>query len=263
MRVPRVIGLAIALAAMACGGDEVAAPPGGFTSFRVEGRAVDAGGAPLIGGFAVARVWPNYKDEPAGPGARMRTGSDGAFALLFEDLGGAEIDSVSLWALGPGCSTASVATVIPRAELSDGPDGVLTVELPGPARQPVTTAVGTVCASADDASLPAPESFQAMKFAMRIDSVHGELVYGRWLVIYSASFGGWEGFFQGLQRAGYLWLVLTPEIVSPGGCTELRLAIPIGDDGVWGRAEVTKNDGCPSPREPLAFAPDGTQWHFP
>ena len=72
-----------------------------------------------------------------------------------------------------------------------------------------------------------------------------------------------DGTFEGVQREGTLVIVLLPGDLSSGDCTELRLAIPIGAGGEWGRAGVLFDDGCMPDGMDLVFAPMPPGSFFP
>ena len=264
MRIPTLSGLILASGVLACGEQPVAAPSDALASLRVEGRVLDDSGTPVVGGYVWISFWysPDSKEESSAETvSSVGTQPDGTFALHIDGLEGAAIDSIRLHATGPGCSTTGVVTVIPRAGLPEGPDGVLTLDLPsGPAPEPVVTAIGQVCAVGDH---PLFGIVADMSFALRIDSLYGELVYGRWAVVYRHSAAGPQGQFQGVQRASLLVLALTPVEWPYPGCTQLRLAIPIGAAGAWGKAGILYDDGCLPERDDLIFVPETQQTWIP
>lgn len=256
-----VVSLAAVL--LACAG-EPAGPPDALTSLRVEGRLLDPGGVPVASGRVVAVPWYSsaLKEQPEFrfPYHWALTGPDGGFVLSVPDLAGVALDSVVLHAYGPGCDAAESRTMIPADSLPDGPDGQLTLDLTGPARPaPTVTAVGTVCAAGDDPVWGARD----VNLGIRTDSLRGELVYGRWMVTYGHTSVGPDGTFEGVQREGTLVIVLLPGDLSSGDCTELRLAIPIGAGGEWGRAGVLFDDGCMPDGMDLVFAPMPPGSFFP
>jgi hypothetical protein len=171
------------------------------------------------------------------------------------------IDSITLVTVSPGClSPETVLAMIPGDELPDGPHGVLSRDLTaGTAAAVPATAPGQMCARGNH-----PEWGRgAMAVALRIDSVEGELVYGSWRIIYYG-FGDWgSGEFTGLERDGLLTLIMQSADGESNGCSEFRLAIPIGATGQWGPAGILHDGGCLSEDDALTFAPVNPGWYYP
>ena len=259
-------GLILAAGLLACAGDP-AAPPEGLRSLRLEGRLLAPDGAPIAGGRVVFFPWfsAGLKAQPAYPLPYSSndwavSGPDGRFVLSVPGLPGVAIDSVVLTTYGPGCLPEASWTTIVADDLPSGPDGVLTLDLMGaevPA--PAVTAVGQVCAAGDHHEWGALD----IHLAVKIDSLRGELVYGKWVVNYRHSSVGPDGTFQGVQGDGVLVLSLLPGALSSSYCTELRLAIPIGAGGTWGKAGVLYDDGCLPEGMDLVFTPVPAGWFFP
>ena len=243
MHVPLAAGLILVAGLLACAGDSNA-PAHELTSLRVEGRVLDPAGAPVESGRVVFLPWydSGLKEAPGyWPTAWAVTDAEGRFELNVPALAGVAMDSIGLTAYAPGCSPEAVTTVMPADDLPEGPAGTITLDLAGPAvlARPVT-AVGDVCSAGDDPTWGAGD----IALGMRIDSVVGALVYGRWGVFYSHSSVGPDGTFEGVQGDGLLALSMVPGELSTSWCTEVRMVIPTGAGGAWGRASVLFDDGC-------------------
>lgn len=205
--------------------------------FRV--KVVDSTGAPVPGSFLSLRTWPDNR----GWSGYHRTDSLGFFVVDVTQLRAPGLDSVSFFARTPGCSGAArtASVVVGQRRLSAGHGDtntvLLQVEAPFP---PARTAPGEYCA------MGYPSGFFGgldVELGLRVDSLVGPLIYGRWETVYTSTRAGDNGAFIG--GSGPTFAVLNLSVDNPWlDCTGFRLTVAVRPDGSWGTAAVTEPNGC-------------------
>jgi hypothetical protein len=159
------------------------------------------------------------------------------------------LDSVQVALQPPGCVEPTVWV------LGGVHDDTLVVSLVlDTIPPPMSATPGDYCASGVDPRWgPVPE-YRAW---LRIDSVVGTTLFGRWLIVHTASFPSDVGSFTGAIGTGVVFLTL----VNDGPSVECagKVAATVDSTGAWGPVIFTTPTGCLSAPRRWDFSPN----HFP
>ncbi len=239
-------GLLVALAACNDSTDSPAARPR-----FVQTTITTALGAPVPGTYVTIQGWPNSPVRPPVIDPLARTDSAGRFVVQLGTYPDRSLDSVRVRWLSPGCFRATRDTTLYNLALStDTLALILTDSSAGP---PAASSPAEYCGFGVS-GIAGPDAF---RLGLRLDSVVGSQLFGRWRLNYTWTQGDDYGPFVGAQTPTSLQLVLT-HAAPWGTCTGLRLGTARAANGQWGPLTVLAPQGCVD--EPLRFDMVAGQW---
>lgn len=195
------------------------------------------GGGPIAGAVVRAEPWPASETRPIPVDPLARTDTSGRFVVDLGSFPTGHLDSLRIQWLPPGCFDSVRDTTLYRPLLTSDTLAVLLSDTLASA--PATATVGEYCGFGV-AAVSGPGTF---RLGLRIDSVIGPQLYGRWRLNYDWTQGDDYGPFTGGLTAAALVLDLA-HAAPWGTCTGLRLGAAVSPTGVWGPLEPLAPQGC-------------------
>lgn len=202
------------------------------------------GADPIAGAIVTAEPWPPSVTRPAPIDPLSRTDATGRFTVDLGTFRPGHLDSLRIQWLPPGCFEPLRDTTLYQLPLTVDTLAVLLSDTL--AAPPAAATVGEYCGFGVS-SVSGPGAF---RLGLRVDSVIGPQLYGRWRLNYNWTQGDDYGAFTGGITTSVLVLDLVHD--APWGtCTGLRLGAAVGASGAWGPLEALAPQGCVP--EPLRF----------
>lgn len=238
-RVVLPLGVLLALAGCQAGTDPPAATPR-FVQTTITTEL----GNPVPGAYVSIQGWPESAVRPPVVDPLARTDSAGRFVVQLGTFRDRTLDSVRVQWLPPGCFRPSRDTTFYDVALTTD---TLQVHLADSAAGlPATSTPAEYCGFGVS-ELSGPDAF---RLGLRVDSVVGSQLYGRWRMNYTWTQGDDYGPFAGTQTPTTLELMLT-HAAPWGSCTGLHLGATRAASGQWGPLSALEAQGCV--QEPLRF----------
>lgn len=245
-----VASLGLLVALVACH-DSTDPPPA--TPRFVQTTITTTLGAPVPGAYVAIQGWPASPVRPPGIDPLARTDDAGRFVVHLGTYHDLTLDSVRVRWLPPGCFRPTRDTTLYHLSLTaDTLSLLVTDSAAGPA---AASAPAEYCGFGVS-GVAGPDAF---RLGLRLDSVVGTQLFGRWRLNYTWTQGDDYGPFVGAQTPGTVELVLT-HAAPWGTCRGLRLGAARTAGGQWGPLTALEAQGCVN--EPLRFDMVAGQW-FP
>jgi hypothetical protein len=215
--------------------------PSVLTPVALRLSVADSLGHPVAGSFATWQVWPAPTIAAAQPDPLDRTDSTGQWVVPLGTFPGGRWDSVAVQVYPRGCLPPTLRAVQRRSDLSAPDDTVrLSFVTPSPAVS-VYSASGQYCGFSVD-TLFQPR-YPDLSLSLRVDSVTGNTLAGRWRLDYNWTQGTDYGSFSGVRSTNLVALSLT-HAAPWGTCTGLTLVATLDASGAWGPLASTTPQGC-------------------
>jgi len=239
---------------------ESVGPPLEPQSLAVRGTLLDTAANPVDGALSMLRVYT--ADSVAFslyPPPYAITDSLGQFALSWDSVGTAPIDSVVVESMAPGCQDTGQVTVIPGPDVPPGQAPALELTITQlNVRPPARTLPGKYCAFGVH-PFWGPGAYI---FGLQIDSLNANNIWGHWRVSYRFTNADDAGSFVGSATATFVVLHLTTD--NPwNACVGVRLYVPVLGNGAWGPATIYGEQECLPAPLPFMFVADTLPYPFP
>ena len=229
------------LCLLGCGASD---PSPSDVSLALSATVATPGGKPISGAVVLAEPWPASQTLPAPVDPLARTNASGRFAVDLGTFRTGDLDSLRIQWLPPSCFEPLRDTTLYQIPRTGDTLAVLLSDTL--AALPAAATVGEYCGFGV-ASVEGPGAF---RLGLRVDSVIGLQLYGRWRLNYDWTQGDDYGAFTGGITTSVLVLDLVHD--APwGACTGLRLGAAVSATGDWGPLEALAPQGCVL--EPLRF----------
>ncbi len=212
-------------------------------------QVLDSLGTPLRGSFATWQSWPTPSVPAVSPDPLARTDTTGRWILPLGAFPDARWDSLAVHVYPRGCAIPAITTVLRRINLPNPPYDTIPLTVVTATRAlSVQSVPGQYCGFAVSTSVT--PRYPDVTLGLRVDSIAGGTLAGRWRVDYNWTSATEYGSFTGVQTAGTLALVLT-HAAPWGACTGFTMAASLGPNGTWGPLLPTTPQGCTT--APLRF----------